>query len=197
MKNNIIQQKISSLTVIICKLSNNLAKSLNSKFCILNSQNKGFTMVEMIIGMTLFITIISASTTVFINSMRTQRAIVSLLAVQSNISLAIEQISREVRTGRDFSLDAGALQFTNANNQLVKYAKNGDFLEKITDGVTGKMTADNVAVVRLKFILRGGLPTDGRSPQVTILMSFAPKNSIMKDVTTDIQTTISSRVLDG
>jgi len=170
-----------------------------AKHCgqVVSHRSGGFTMVEVIIGMSLFITVISASTTVFINAMRTQRAIVALLAVQSNISLAIEQIAREVRTGESFSLDGEGLSFTNAKDQKVIYRKNGDFIEKVVDGAAGRMTADNVVVGKLKFILKGNLPTDGRPPQVTILMSFSPKNSIMKDVTADIQTTISSRVLDG
>jgi len=188
--NSLLEEIQKMLTVMMSKLE---LKANSSKL----KAHDGFTMVEMLVGMALFITVISASTTVFINSMRTQRAIVALLAVQSNISLAIEQISREVRTGKDFSLDGENLQFTNANNQKVAYIKNGDFIEKVTDGVIGKMTAGNVIVTRLKFILKGNLPADGRPPQVTILMSFAPKNSIMKDVTADIQTTISSRVLDG
>ena len=188
--------KATSLLEEVQKMLFSLIKKLNPKPSTLNP-NRGFTMVEVIIGMFLFITVISASTTVFINAMRTQRAIVALLAVQSNISLAIEQIAREVRTGENFSLDSEGLAFTNAKDQKVIYRKNGDFIEKVVDGAAGRMTADNVVVGKLKFILKGNLPTDGRPPQVTILMSFSPKNSIMKDVTADIQTTISSRVLDG
>ena len=55
----------------------------------------------------------------FIRALRTQRAIVALIAANDNANLSIEQIAREIRTGSNFSLAGNDLNFSNANIQVI------------------------------------------------------------------------------
>ncbi|NCN53124.1 type II secretion system protein [Candidatus Wolfebacteria bacterium] len=159
--------------------------------------NRGFTMVEMIVGMSLFTIIVSIATGSFINSMRTQRISVSLIAAQSNASLMMEQITREIRTGKNFSLVNGELGFKNAKGENVVYRAREGAVEKIVDDNPGVITAENINVERLEFILIGNNPGDGRPPQITINIGFGSKEFSGGKAVINLQATISSRILDG
>ena len=54
----------------------------------------GFTLPELLVAMGLFLIVISIVAGAFVNSLRTQRATVELIAVNDNISLLLEQIAR-------------------------------------------------------------------------------------------------------
>jgi prepilin-type N-terminal cleavage/methylation domain-containing protein len=60
---------------------------------------KGFTLIEMLVTVGLFAIIITIAVGGFVNAIRTQQQVSSLISAQSNVSLALEQMTREVRTG--------------------------------------------------------------------------------------------------
>jgi len=60
---------------------------------------KGFTLVELLVTVGLFVIIITIAVGGFTNAIRTERQVSSLISAQSNVSLALEQMSREIRTG--------------------------------------------------------------------------------------------------
>lgn len=65
----------------------------------------GFTLIELLITIGLFTIIVAIAVGGFTNALRTQRQVSSLIATQSNVSLALEQITREMRTGYLFCHD--------------------------------------------------------------------------------------------
>lgn len=163
------------------------------------NKNKGFTLAELLVAMSMFLVLIGIATGGFVRALRTQRATVELMAINDNAVLAIEQIAREMRTGRDFSeISGNELQFVNANGLTVLYRLNDEGVEKgIKDADTStvsyeKITADNVKVVDLNFTV---FNEPGYPPRVTVGLSVSGKNSYIKDVITNIQTTISSRAI--
>ena len=68
---------------------------------------KGFTLIEMLVTVSLFAIIITIAVGGFTNAERTQRQVSSLISAQSNVSLALEQMSRDIRTGYYFCHDPG------------------------------------------------------------------------------------------
>jgi prepilin-type N-terminal cleavage/methylation domain-containing protein len=60
---------------------------------------KGFTLIETVIAIGLFSIIISIAIGGFVNALHIQKELAELIAAQSNASEAIEQMTREIRTG--------------------------------------------------------------------------------------------------
>jgi prepilin-type N-terminal cleavage/methylation domain-containing protein len=65
----------------------------------MNKSRSGFTLIELLVAIGLFTIIVAIAVGGFTNALRTQRQVSSLIATQSNVSLALEQITREIRTG--------------------------------------------------------------------------------------------------
>ena len=129
--------------------------------------SRAFTMVELLISMTLFVVLISIAAGGFIKALRTQRAVVALMEANDNVSFALEQMAREFRTGYNFSkISDTEIQFVNAHNEVVWYRLNEDSLERGIEDVRlirtyKKITADNVKVARFNINLSGENPGDG------------------------------------
>lgn len=71
---------------------------------------KGFTLVELLITVGLFAIVITIAVGGFTNAIRTQRQVASLISAQSNVSLALEQMTRAIRTGYLFCNTIGNTQ---------------------------------------------------------------------------------------
>ena len=69
---------------------------------------KGFTLVELMVTVSLFAIIITIAVGGFTNAIRTQRQVSSLISAQSNVSLVLEQMARQFRTGYLFCTLPGA-----------------------------------------------------------------------------------------
>ncbi len=164
---------------------------LNPKSYILKTSS-GFTIIELIVAMSLFVIVIGIASGTFIRSLRTQRQTVALMAANNNASFTLEQMVREIRTGSAFSSGGSRLSFTNYEDEMVEYA--------FADGVIMRngrpLTAKNVLVTYLSFSLSGAGVDDGLSTRVTIRMGVSGRGALETFVTR-LQTTVAARVLDG
>lgn len=172
-----------------------------------NKINSGFTMVELLIAMALFVVLIGITSGVFIQSLRSQRNLTALIAADSNASLAIEQISREARTGLDFCvngnsgciIDSGIyknLIFTNAKNEKVKYELTGQsIMRSLNDGTPIPVTADNVNIQTLSFYLAGQQPGDKKNTKITLVLKVGSAGLPFSESVINLQTTITPRTL--
>lgn len=152
----------------------------------------GFTLIELMVAMGLFVIVIGIVSATFIRSLRTQRQVVALMAANDNASFTLEQMAREIRTGSAFSSGEGRLSFENSDGKPVEYALVGRVVTR-----NGRpLTASNVLVAYLSFFLRGSEVGDGLSTRVTIRMGVSARGTLESSVTR-LQTTIASRVLDG
>ncbi len=59
----------------------------------------GFTMIELLVGMSVFVIIIAITSGIFITSMRSNRTSVALISANSDAQLTLEQMARIVRKG--------------------------------------------------------------------------------------------------
>jgi prepilin-type N-terminal cleavage/methylation domain-containing protein len=66
----------------------------------------GFTIIELLVAIGLFTIVVTIAVGGFTNALKTQRQVSSLIATQSNVSIALEQMTREIRTGYLFCHDA-------------------------------------------------------------------------------------------
>ncbi|KKR88938.1 MAG: hypothetical protein UU85_C0001G0130 [Candidatus Wolfebacteria bacterium GW2011_GWA2_42_10] len=171
----------------------------------------GFTLVELIVSMGLFVVLTSIAVGGFVNVLRNQRIAVSLITVNDNTGLTLEQMAREIRTGYNFSkISNTELEFVNSYNFKVKYRLNGGAIEKGTEffGTTSyqKITADNVLISVFNINVCGKningttLGNCGKGgnlyfPRITLNLSVTSAEPDIKklNIFTDIQTTISAR----
>jgi prepilin-type N-terminal cleavage/methylation domain-containing protein len=163
---------------------------------------QGFTLIELMVSVALFSIVISIAVGGFVRTIRTQRQIVSLLSANSNVSLVLEQMAREFRTGENFIVGApGRLTFTNARGESVTYCLDAEAVNRSVNSPCGpggqKITADNVAVSYLAFSALGHLPGDTYPPRVTVSLGVRAKEIGVDAVVVDLQTTVSARRLDS
>lgn len=198
-------------TTEVSKMIERLIRSLNSKSYPFNSRSS-FTIVELIVAVGLFAIIVVVASGGFARALRTQRQVAAILAANSNASLVLEQMMREMRTGRSFGVSGGtcsrgnvcgnSLRFTNDHNDEVEYHLNGDkgSIERkcLQDDPPkscheGTLTSDKVVVKKLSFILLDWGGNDTCPPRITILLSVSPKRGGVAENVLNLQTTVSGR----
>ncbi len=166
----------------------------------------GFTLIELMVATSVFLILVTLSTGVFIQTLRTQRTLSAVTAANESASQALEQIARETRTGYNFGLSlSDTLIFTSsqANNQTVGYKKIGNSIGRcltvcVTDSDFKAITPSNVMIEKLNFFYHGVNPADNAPPRVTIVMTVGSVNdpSLVgtgSDIQTNLQTTLSAR----
>lgn len=176
---------------------------------------KGFTLIELLVAMTIFLIVTTIVSNVFIKSLRTQKAITALIAANDNISSALEQMTREMRTGKEFCggncpLYADNIFFTNAHGEIVTYKLNSNAVERqAVDPITGlgdfyTITADNVTINRLNFYTTGsGNLTAGNADslptKITIILGANIRfPGASADISVaNLQTTVTARTFDN
>ena len=83
--------------MIILSLQNNRAR-----------HTKGFTLVELLVAMALFSILMAIAAGGFVRALRSEREVSAMMAAESNVKLALEQMAREMRTGYLFCHDPGS-----------------------------------------------------------------------------------------
>lgn len=153
----------------------------------------GFTIVELLVAIGLFSVVVSISVGGFINSLRAQRQIAALISADSNVSVALEQMAREIRTSSGFSLTTGRLNFINSQGEETGYYLNGDVIEReVTDGsgntTVQAVTGGKASVQYLNFVFAGRSP-----PLITISIGVSAAERGVSGVIVRLQTSVSSR----
>jgi prepilin-type N-terminal cleavage/methylation domain-containing protein len=166
------------------------------------NKNSGFTLIELLVAIASFVVIISIAVGGFSGALRSQRQAIALMNANNNISLVLEQMMREIRTGSNFCqssnpCSSNVLSFTNAYGRNVSYRLNNNAIEKDNGSGFKKITADNVVVRYLNFIYSGTLPNDNKQPKIAILIGVSSRESSASGIVVNLQTTVSPRILDS
>ncbi len=72
------------------------------------TMRKGFTLVELLVAIAVFAIVVTIASAGFVNALRTQRQVASLISTESNMTLVLEQMAREERTGYLFCHGLGS-----------------------------------------------------------------------------------------
>lgn len=164
-------------------------------------KKEGFTVVELIVAMSVFIILLTISVGAFVQALRSERRLIALMAINSNAGAVLEQMAREIRTGYGFTCasppcSASSLSFKNYKGNAVMYSFAGGAINRTESGGTSaQMSAADVDVKAAAFTVSRRVDISQCNPwRITITMEVGSKNSAVTQ-TTELQTTVSSRVL--
>ena len=172
---------------------------------------KGFTLIELIVSMTIFLIVMVSVIDLFASGIKAQKKSLELQTLSDGASYTIEYMSRTIRmakkdlTGTYISAgcnfepsdsEANYIKFLNYNKNYQEFIlEDGQIKEKKDDDSEfTALTSDNFRVKKLSFEVYGGCQTDDIQPRVTIIMEIQTKE--VEPQTLNIQTTISQRDLD-
>jgi prepilin-type N-terminal cleavage/methylation domain-containing protein len=168
-------------------------------------KQQGFTLVELIVAMSLFSIIVVVISGIFMQTVKFQKIVANRAAAIDNLGLAMEEMARGIRTGVYFPrlLDLenlspqNSITFTDYRDEDVTYALEGDRITKNIEDYNGPLaiTSSNIEITDLKFILRGKNSSrdsgDDIPPRITI--SMTAKGIYSEPFT--LQTTVGARLI--
>jgi len=176
-------------------------------------KKEGFTLIEMLVAMAIFSTVMGIITGIFITGIRQQKMALDSQIVLDQTSYTLEYMSRALRfakkdltgscipVGSNYQITFGGsgLKFINhlqyddcqeffLENKQIKYWRQSDPNPPLP------LTSAKLEVVSLKFDLTGEWQTDDLQPRITI--SSEIKSAGASGQSQKIQTSISQRNLD-
>lgn len=173
--------------------------------------NKAFTLIEMLVAVTIFSLIIGSATGLFVSAIRSQVNALSSQKLLDETSYVMEYMSRALRmakkdlTGSCLFLgvcSAGGCNydqvgsamvwFINYQDECMAFYRTGSSL--YTESPLLSLTSNDLEVASVRFDLSGVSQTDNLQPRVTISMTIRKAGAEKPEIT--IQTTISQRNLD-
>lgn len=132
--------------------------------------NKGFTLLEMIVSIGLFLTVLFATTSAFLAIVNADRASRSARMTMDNLNVALEDMVRLLKTGVGYTVTGGnTINFIDQDGRSVRYALEGKTItRKINSEAPLPAIADNINITNLQFLVNGITPGDLEQPSVLI-----------------------------
>jgi prepilin-type N-terminal cleavage/methylation domain-containing protein len=147
----------------------------------------GFTLVELIISVGLFATVMLLASGSYLMMINLNRQTQNIATGIDNLSFAFETMTRTIRTGSNYSCGivpgagdcasgGSAFTFTDENGHTITYSLSGTAIQRKDNGVTSDMTDASVSINALTFYTVGskaaGAPGgDLTQAHVTIVVS--------------------------
>ncbi|MBP6943069.1 MAG: prepilin-type N-terminal cleavage/methylation domain-containing protein [Candidatus Buchananbacteria bacterium] len=180
-----------------------------------HSTQRGFTLVEVLVALSLFSVLMVVVSGVFINMSRLHQTTVNLQRLQSEGRYIVEKLARDIRTRQlVYPLAAANPQdelhfFSDLNGETLTVRhtdRDSDgILDTITydiDGQTAPLNAADVDIAEVSFFVAptradqwGEVPISNRQPRVTVRLKLR-NHGVRPDYmqTFEVQTTISSKL---
>lgn len=185
------------------------------------THNKGFTLIETLVAIVIFVTVMGAAVNLFVSALSSQRYVVASQRLADELSLFMESLSRALREAErdgagtclspneNYSTpSSGAIRFLNSDGKCQEI-----FLETTLNRIGGRVSRDNssanfrgdlpltsntMKVETLRFELLGQAgPPNGAQPRVTIFLEVIDRGiPAGESPRLKLQTTISKRDLD-
>lgn len=167
----------------------------------------GFTLIEMLVALFIFSVVMVIATGALVSVIEANRKAQSVEAVMSNVSFAIDSMSRALRVGTEYNpgpgsscADGGAssMEFTDVDGRAVEYRFNGGQIERRIGGAGNSflaMTAPEVTIERFCLYVQGESPSDGEQPRILMLVGGRAGQGKTETIF-DIQTLVSQRIID-
>jgi prepilin-type N-terminal cleavage/methylation domain-containing protein len=177
---------------------------------------RGFTLIEMMVSVSIFIVIMTVSMGALLGVYAANRKFEALKTVMDNLNLSVESMSREMRFGTAYHCDTAggltsvstpqncpsgntAMAFLDEDGTTrIVYEINGTEIDKSTDGglTYVPVTAPEITITSLNFYVTGATPSDSFQPKVLIKISGHSGTTADSQTSFTLQTLVSQRSLD-
>jgi len=204
----------SSTTFASCGVSARKEKGGSSMFGKLyrsaRKSGAGFTLVELIVSLGLFIVVMMISTGAMLSLSDMSRKVQSMRIATDNLNLALESMLKEIRMGTVYHCDytelpinitrdcggENSIAFLAQDGSTTVYRINGTVIERSKDGggTFSSITAPEINIQYLNFYVSGAEGAGGNQPRVLINLGGTAGAKVMSEF--KIQTTITQRAPD-
>lgn len=182
--------------------------------------NGGFTLVEMLVAVSLFSIVMVVSVGTLIVLLSAAGVAQTAQSLTSNLSFAFDSMSRNIRTGYEYyctgtvtpdgnSLPSGTQDCEDGNSVFVfTEGQSGNRIayrfdsatealyQKVEDGSWLRLTSEEIAIDAFQFILVGSLGGDETQPTARMLLSARAAAGIAEINPIYLQTTVTSKQLN-
>jgi len=163
-----------------------------------NKKTKGFTLIEMIVAVSIFIVVVVIAAGALLSVIQANRKAQSIKSVVNNINFAVEGMARSIRVGSDYSGGGSSITFLASDSSVVTYRLHGTILQRDEDGGGFiSITSPEVTINRMSFTISGEEDNDDLQPQVIIIVQGHSGENLTTRTDFNIQTTVSQRLTDS
>ncbi len=172
-------------------------------------KTKGFTLIEIMIAIALFSTVITAFLGLFTSAFSSQKRSLNISYLLNNASYATEYLSRAIRMAEkdtdgeclsspDLNYESThggeGIKFLNYNGICEEFYLDGTSIKVKKSGNPEYLTPLNLEIKRLNFEISGESQYDLSQPRVSFTITFKTKGGDPQTI--NIQSTVSQRQLD-
>lgn len=176
----------------------------------ISESERGFTLLELVIALAIFMVILIILGGMVLGAVRAQRVAIATQQVQDTLRSALEILGRDIRLAAknttasscvparaDFSPSSGessSLTFISDRGKCLKYSLSNQQVHRLIDGATDEvLTSDNALITALNFNIFGE-GNDQTQPRIVVRLAAQSKTS--NQVTMQVETTLAQRELD-
>lgn len=168
------------------------------------NHDKGFTLIELMVAVGVFAVAITASSGLFITSLRGQQRTYVVQNLADNARYAMETMVKEMRMGSGFSgatCAGGSCSFIShmmhRDGKNIRFRRDAGTNKILFDDGTSELpiTSANIEVTRLDFDLIGGGSATTHERVVIVMQARVAGNSPYASADITLQTTVSPRAL--
>lgn len=163
-------------------------------------RQKGFTLIEVLVSVGLFIMVITVLSQVYISVIRSEKIAYALLNSENNIRNSLESIARSIRLGKDFDRTGNGRKICfqyfleeDWQNTCYRFNEPHGTLEKLSgNGPFASILDPQLTVNHLQFYIKGG---DSDS-QASIIIVMEISTSVKRqEYLFNVQTAVTPRSL--
>ena len=177
------------------------------------SARKGFTLVELLVTMAIFLIIVSATVGIFTSALKGQRKALAMQEILNQTNYSLEYMSRAIRmaqkevsaptclsqNGLNFELTRGGqgIKFRDYGGICREFFLEGGQLKQSKAGAVENLTSSDFEITFFNLNILGESELDDTQPRVTVAFTIKGKGQKPEEKTEmKIQTTISQRNID-
>jgi len=172
---------------------------MNYELRIKKSKSNGFTIIETMIAVALFLVVVTVGIGSLLNTTLLQQKSQDMRSIMDNLSFIMEDMSRSIRTGYSYGGGGNQISFTSSDgSQWVYKIESSQISKSINSGSFIQLNSSEISLGSGSgFSLVGALPPPGDVLQPFVTIRLVGKITYKGVITPfSLQTSISQRLID-